>query len=373
MGDRVTETTSSSGNGGSGPAAERKPFVHLHLHSEYSLLDGGNRLDKLVARVAELGMDAVAVTDHGNLHAAVQFYEIAKRAGIKPILGVEAYVAPGDRKDRSPTGVQDGGFHLVLLAENQAGWNNLLHLCSEAYLTGFYYKPRMDRELLEQHHEGLIAINGHLGSEIAYYLNQYEQSGNESHYQQALEVARWHHKVFAPVESGARFFVELQHHVPEQNAINPHLIRLARELDLPLVCDNDSHFLRAEDHDAHDTLICISTGKLKSDQARMRYTPELYVKSPEQMWSIFGSESYNNERYGAGGCRSAGEHGAYRRHAAMWICRSVATTRLWWSLRPRPRASCPSTTTVRTSRRSDGVVQGVQRSVSRSSPRRSIA
>ena len=243
-----------------------KPFVHLHLHSEYSLLDGGNRVDKLVARVAELGMDAVAVTDHGNLHAAVHFYQTAKRAGIKPILGVEAYVAPGDRRDRSPTGVQDGGFHLVLLAENQAGWQNLLHLCSEAYLTGFYYKPRMDRELLEAHSEGLIAINGHLGSELAYHLVKHEQAGGQAqadeHYSNALEAARWQQSGFAPGEAGPRFFVELQHHVPEQLAINPHLIRLARELDLPLVCDNDSHFLRAEDHNAHDTLICISTGKL---------------------------------------------------------------------------------------------------------------
>lgn len=309
MGESVSKTTTSGmnppqegENGSAGaPAGVRKPFVHLHLHSEYSLLDGGNRLDKLVARVAELGMDAVAVTDHGNLHAAVQFYEIARRAGVKPILGVEAYVAPGDRRDRSPTGVQDGGFHLVLLAENQTGWNNLLHLCSQAYLTGFYYKPRMDRELLEAHSQGLIAINGHLGSEIAYYLQQYEQSGHESSYQQALEVARWHASVFAPVEAGPRFFVELQHHISEQIAINPHLIRLARELDLPLVCDNDSHFLRAEDHDAHDTLICISTGKLKSDEQRMRYTPELYVKSPEQMWEIFETPQYNGDRYGEAG------------------------------------------------------------------------
>jgi len=271
------------------------------LHSEYSLLDGGNRIDKLVARVAELGMDSVAVTDHGNLHAAVSFYTTAKKAGIKPILGVEAYVAPGDRRDRSPTGVQDGGFHLVLLAENLTGWNNLLHLCSQAYLTGFYYKPRMDRELLAECGEGLIAINGHLGSELAYHLNKFEQTNNDEHYQRAIEVAQWHQSVFAPTANGPRFYVEMQHHIPEQNAINPHLIRLARELDLPLVCDNDSHFLLAENHDAHDTLICISTGKLKSDEQRMRYPTELYVKSPEQMWEIFGSPSYNNEAMGQAG------------------------------------------------------------------------
>ncbi len=303
MVEKTPESPTSGTGRGSSPD---KPFVHLHLHSEYSLLDGGNRVDKLVNRVAELGMDAVAVTDHGNLHAAVHFYQTAKRRGIKPIMGVEAYVAPGDRKDRSPTGVQDGGFHLVLLAENQKGWQNLLHLCSEAYLTGFYYKPRMDRELLEAHSEGLIAINGHLGSELAYHLFRYEKSGGQAgeHYASAVEVAQWHQRVFAPVEAGPRFFVELQHHVPEQIAINKHLIRLARELELPLVCDNDSHFLLAEDHNAHDTLICISTGKLKSDEQRMKYTPELYVKSPEQMWELFATEAYNNEEIGEAGRES---------------------------------------------------------------------
>ena len=284
----------------------QQPFVHLHLHSEYSLLDGGNRLDKLVARVKELGMDSVAVTDHGNMHAAVQFYEIARRAGIKPILGVEAYVAPKSRLDKTYTGVNDGGYHLVLLAENETGWNNLLYLCSEAYLTGFYFKPRIDRELLEQHNSGLIAINGHLGSEMGEHLLSYETSGglergDVQHYEAAKESAAWHARVFADEGTGPRFYVEMQHHVLEQIAINPHLIRIAREMDLPLVCDNDSHFLREEDHDAHDTLICISTGKSKHDEQRMRYTPELYVKSPEQMWELFGAPEYNSEDVGEAG------------------------------------------------------------------------
>lgn len=282
-------------------AESAKPFVHLHLHSEYSLLDGGNRLDKLIKRVKELEMDAVAVTDHGNMHAAVSFYKQAKAAGIKPILGVEAYVAPGDRRDRTYTGVQDGGYHLVLLAENQTGWQNLLYLCSEAYMTGFYFKPRMDREILESHGEGLIAINGHLGSELAGHMLRFEETKDKAHWQKAIEVCAWHQKVFAPTPAGPRFYIELQHHVREQIAINPHLIRLARELDLPLVCDNDSHFLLEEDHDAHDTLICISTGKVKDDPQRMRYTPELYVKGPEQMWDIFDVPAYNNEELGDAG------------------------------------------------------------------------
>ena len=279
-------------------AADPRGFVHLHLHSEYSLLDGGNRVDKLVARVAELGMHAVAVTDHGNLFGAVAFYETAKRAGVKPILGCEAYVAPRGRTDRTHTGVMDGGYHLVLLAENSRGWNNLLYLASEAYLSGFYYKPRVDHELLAERHQGLIAINGHLGSELAVHLVEYEKTGDTAHWRRALDAARWHAQVFAPTDDGPRFFIELQHHVPEQIAINPHLIRLARELDLPIVCDNDAHFLLERDHDAHDSLICISTGKKKDDPARMRYTPELYVKSPEQMREIF--ESAYTEEWGGG-------------------------------------------------------------------------
>ncbi|MEM8757072.1 MAG: DNA polymerase III subunit alpha [Planctomycetota bacterium] len=301
-GDAATTDTTGSG----GAAGGDKPFVHLHLHSEFSLLDGGNRLDKLVKRVAELGMDAVAVTDHGNMHAAVLFYEAARKVGVKPIMGVEAYVAPRSRTDRTYTGVSDGGYHLVLLAENQTGWENLLYLCSEAYLTGFYFKPRIDRELLEAHSSGLIAINGHLGSEMGDHLLSYETSGglasgDPKHYEAAKESAEWHARVFADEGTGPRFYVEMQHHVQEQIAINPHLMRLARELGLPLVCDNDSHFLRAEDHDAHDTLICISTGKSKFDESRMRYTPELYVKSPAEMWALFESPEYNNADVGDAG------------------------------------------------------------------------
>ena len=276
------------------PTTERTGgFCHLHLHTEYSLLDGGNRIDRLVARVKELGMDAVAVTDHGNIHGAVEFYQKATAAGIKPILGVEAYVAPGDRTDRTYTGVQDGGYHLVLLAENETGWQNLLYLCSEAYLTGFYFKPRIDRALLETHSSGLIAINGHLGSEIGEHLLAWVNSSSDPArrdaelHAKAVESARWHAQCFADEGTGPRFFVELQHHIPEQNAINPALIELARDLDLPIVCDNDAHFLRAEDHDAHDTLICISMGKAKHDPERLHYTPELYVKSPEQMRALF--------------------------------------------------------------------------------------
>ncbi len=274
-----------------------RPFVHLHLHSEYSLLDGGNRIDRLIARVKELGMDAVAVTDHGNLFGAMAFYLAAKEAGIKPILGVEAYVAQGKRQDRTYTGNIDGGYHLVLLAENERGWKNLVYMCSEAFLTGFYYKPRIDRDLLEAHNSGLISICGHLGSEMAYPLEEYVKTGNIEHYKRARAVAEWHARVFADEGSGPRFFVELQRHVPEQNDINPHLIRIAEELSLPLVATNDAHFLRKEDHDAHDTLICISIAKNKDEKERMRYPAEVYVKSPAEMEETFeGSDEWGRWR-----------------------------------------------------------------------------
>ncbi len=267
-------------------------FVHLHLHTEYSLLDGGNRVDRLVDRVAELGMNAVAITDHGNIFGAVTFYQTCREKGVKPILGCEAYVTPPGkpRTDRTYSGGGEGGYHLVLLCENNAGWQNMLVLASEAYLTGFYYKPRIDRELLEKHSEGLIAINGHLGSEIGDHLLAFEESKDEKYWKLAVESAEWHRRVFGP----ERFYVEIQHHVRDQNAINKHLIRLARELGVPIVCDNDSHFLRAEDHDAHDTLVCISTGKKKLEENRMRYPAELYVKSPAEMRSLF-------EQYGEAG------------------------------------------------------------------------
>ncbi|MBX3388155.1 MAG: DNA polymerase III subunit alpha [Phycisphaeraceae bacterium] len=298
------------------PLPREQQFAHLHLHTEYSLLDGGNRIDKLVKRVAELGMTSVGITDHGNIFGHIAFYQTCKDKGIKPILGVEAYVTPPGkpRTDRTYSGGGEGGYHLVLLAENLTGWKNLLVLCSEAYLTGFYYKPRIDRELLAKHSEGLIAINGHLGSEIGEHLLDFERSQDQKFWDLAVESAEWHAKIFnkgvkvsgcqgaepassldtsTPRHLGtSSFFIELQHHVREQNSINKHLIKLAQELKLQLVCDNDAHFLKAEDHDAHDTLVCISTARNKDDTDRMRYPEELYVKSPREMRELF-------DQYGA--------------------------------------------------------------------------
>ena len=201
-------------------------FAHLHLHTEYSLLDGGNRINRLLDRVAELGMDIVAITDHGNLHGCVEFYHAARKRNIKPILGIEAYVARGDRRVRKTTGVQDKGDHLVLLAENEAGWRNLMKLSSDSFLQGFYYKPRMDHETLEMWSDGLIAINGHLGSSLAWHLERFVDTEDTAHWDAAVAEARWHADTFGTNEDGEPcFFVELQRNgVREQDAINPHLI-----------------------------------------------------------------------------------------------------------------------------------------------------
>lgn len=275
--------------------AQAHPFVHLHLHTQYSLLDGANRISDLVQRVKQLGMDSVAMTDHGNLFGAIELYQKARKADVKPILGIEAYVAPdvngrvSDRKDRTHTGVADGGFHLVLLAENLTGWQHLLKLSTDSYVHGFYYKPRMDKSTLTEWGDGLIAINGHLGSSIAFHLNNFVNSNSEKDWQLAVDEAKWHAEVFKPNEKGEpRFYIELQRHIDKQEAINPHLVALARELDLPLVCDNDSHFLLADDWDSHDSLVCIATGKIKDEEGRMKYPPELYVKSPKEMHDLFG-------------------------------------------------------------------------------------
>ncbi|MFZ9914846.1 MAG: DNA polymerase III subunit alpha, partial [Phycisphaerales bacterium] len=270
-------------------------FAHLHLHSEYSLLDGGNTIDKLLARVKELGMGAVAVTDHGNLFGAMEFYAAAKDAGVKPILGIEAYVAVdragkhGDRRDKTHTGEKDGGHHLVLLAEDLQGWRNLLKLSSDSFLNGFYYRPRMDKSTLAQWRDGLIAINGHLGSSIAFHLENFVRSGrDEKHWALAVEEARWHAENFAPNAKGEpRFYIELQRHVPEQEELNPWLVKLAAEVGAPLVADNAAHFLLKEDHDVHDTLCCISMQRTKDDPARLKYPESLYVKSPREMRELF--------------------------------------------------------------------------------------
>jgi len=253
-------------------------FVHLHCHSEYSLLDGANRIDDLIARALEFEQPALAITDHGNLHAAWEFQEKAKKAGIKPIIGMEAYVAPGDRRARDRVGGDRGKpyFHLVLLAQNSTGYKNLVKLSSLAYTEGFYAKPRVDRELLAKYNEGIVVSSACMAGEIAHHLQCDE-------YEQAKSVASWYADVFKD-----RYFLEVQAHDSDgQAALNKKIFSLASDLNLPVVATNDAHFLTRDDHDAHDVLLCIGLGKDFSDNNRMRYDEGLYFKSAPEISQSF--------------------------------------------------------------------------------------
>ena len=252
-------------------------FVHLHCHSEYSLLDGANRIDDLIERALELEQPALAITDHGNLHAAWGFQERAKKAGIKPIIGMEAYVAPGDRRIRArPAPGAKPYYHLVLLAQNAQGYKNLVKLSSLAYTEGFYTKPRVDRELLARYAEGLIVSSACLAGEVATHLM-------EGRYDDAKAAAAWYANTFPD-----RYYLEVQAHDSEGQArLNADIFRLADDLGLPVVATNDAHFLSAEDHDAHDVLLCIGLGKDRSDGDRMRYDRGLYFKSHTEIAEKF--------------------------------------------------------------------------------------
>ena len=254
-------------------------FVHLHTHSEYSLLDGANRIPDLLERVGALGMDSLAITDHGNLHGAWQFYAEAKARHIRPILGFEAYLAFGSRHKRErPTDAPGAYSHLVLLARNRAGYQNLIKLSSIGFLEGFYRRPRIDREALEQHHDGLIALAACLSGEVALYLRQ----GN-------YEAARASAQYFAGVFGKDGFWLEVQNHgLPEEQTVSAGMFRLGEELGLPLVVTNDAHYLKKEDAEAHDVLLAIGTGKDLDDPNRFRFVgQESYVKSEAEMRALF--------------------------------------------------------------------------------------
>jgi len=253
-----------------------KGFTHLHLHSQYSLLDGAISFDKLLKQCKKLDMDTVAVTDHGNMFGAVEFYTKAIAAHIKPIIGIEAYVAPGSRFDRTKTTIADAAYHLILLAENNIGYQNLLKLASIGYLEGFYYRPRIDKEILAELNEGLIATSGCLKGEIAVALS----NGNEK---TATAVVESYLKIFGP----DRFFIEIQKHKDDEPNTRQGLIDIAKKMGIGLVVTNDVHFLQAEDHEAHNCLCAISTGKRSDDPDRMIYPPDVFLKSPRQMRELF--------------------------------------------------------------------------------------
>ncbi len=252
-------------------------FAHLHLHTEYSLLDGACRVKELVKRLKELGQTACAITDHGVMYGVIEFYKACKAAGIKPVIGCEVYVAPRTRFDRVYD-TDSQSRHLVLLCRNETGYHNLCRLVSAGFLEGFYNKPRIDMDLLKQHHEGLIALSACLAGEIPRLIN----AGN---YAKAAEVAREMQSIFG--EDG--FYLEMQdHRLPEEQTMNAGILRLHRETGIPVVATNDAHYLTRDDADMHDVLLCIQTGKLLEDKNRMRFgTQEFYVKSEEEMRSLF--------------------------------------------------------------------------------------
>ena len=253
-------------------------FVHLHVHTEYSLLDGSNKIKEYVARVKELGMDSAAITDHGVMYGVIDFYKEAKKAGINPILGCEVYVAPGSRFDRETGHSEDRYYHLVLLAENEEGYHNLMKIVSRGFTEGYYYKPRVDKEILRQYSGGLIALSACLAGEVQKNLVR-------GLYEEAKQAAYEYQDIFGK----GNFFLELQDHgISEQQTANQGLLRLAKETGIELVATNDCHYTYAEDEKPHDILLCLQTGKKLSDENRMRYEGgQYYVKSEDEMRGLF--------------------------------------------------------------------------------------
>ncbi len=253
-------------------------FTHLHVHTEYSLLDGSNKIKEYIKRVKELGMDSAAITDHGVMHGVIDFYKEAKAAGINPIIGCEVYVAPNSRFDKELTGGDDRYYHLVLLAENNTGYANMMKIVSRGFTEGFYYKPRVDMEVLNEFHEGIIALSACLAGEVQRYITK-------GLTEEAKKAARKYEACFGK----GNYFLELQDHgIPEQQTVNTALLQMSKELDIPLVATNDVHYTYAEDEKPHDILLCIQTAKKLADEDRMRYEGgQYFVKSEEEMKGLF--------------------------------------------------------------------------------------
>jgi len=249
-------------------------FVHLHLHTQYSLLDGAIRIPDAIAKAKEFKMPALAVTDHGNLFGAMEFYTQEQSNGIKPIIGCEVYVAPGSRHDQSARAGEPTSYHLILLCENEKGYRNLCKLATQAYMEGFYYRPRIDRELLQEYHEGLLCLSGCLSGELAGRILAGDEKGS-------IETASWYRDLFTP----ERYYLEVQQNgLEHQRRVNEVLVKLARKLDIRTVATNDCHYLNEQDHRAHEALLCIQTGKKLSDTNRMSFeSSEFFFKSPERM------------------------------------------------------------------------------------------
>ena len=251
-------------------------FVHLHVHSEFSLLDGANRIKDLPVRAKELGMDSIAITDHGVMFGAIDFYKACKSNGVKPIIGCEVYVAPRTRFDKEPN-IDNKYYHLILLAKNNEGYKNLAKLVSLGFVDGYYYKPRIDKEILEKYHKGLVCCSACIGGEVA-------QNILRNDFNEAEKVALWHKNIFEE-----DYYLEVQANtMPNQILVNQKLVELSRKLDIPLVATNDAHYLKKEDSYNHEVLLCIQTGKKMTDEDRMKFeTDDFYIKSPEEMKDYF--------------------------------------------------------------------------------------
>ncbi|MCD8332605.1 MAG: PHP domain-containing protein, partial [Clostridiales bacterium] len=277
-------------------------FVHLHVHTEYSLLDGSNKITEYVDRVKELGMNAAAITDHGVMYGVIDFYKAAKASGIRPILGCEVYVAPGSRFDREQGRGDDRYYHLVLLAENNVGYANLMKLVSKGFIDGYYYKPRVDMEILNQYHEGIIALSACLAGDVQRYLAR-------GMYEDPKRAAYKYEECFGK----GNFFLELQDHgIADQTLVNQQLMRLHGETGIDLVATNDVHYTYAEDAEPHDILLCLQTGKKLSDEDRMRYEGgQYYVKSEAEMRELFSyaPEALDNTQKIANRCEVEIEFG----------------------------------------------------------------
>jgi DNA polymerase III subunit alpha len=258
-------------------------FAHLHCHSHYSLLDGASPIDKLVARAKELGMNALALTDHGNLHGALEFYQAARKAGINPIVGYEAYIAPDSRFKRDAGALKEASYHLTLLAQNRTGFQNLIKLASSAFLEGFYFKPRIDKELLTAHHEGLICLSGCVSGEFSRALLK-GTGQEEAQLAEARRIAEWFQKLF-----GERYFIEIQNNGLEiQRLAMDGAVEIARRVGIPLVATSDAHYVNREDSEAQDVLLCINTGKFRTDTNRMRMEgDQFYLRAPDEMYAAF--------------------------------------------------------------------------------------
>ena len=280
-------------------------FCHLHTHTEYSLLDGSNKIKNYVARVKELGMNSAAITDHGNMYGVIEFYKEAKAQGINPVIGCEVYVAPNSRFDRETSHGDDRYYHLILLAENNTGYANLMKIVSIGFTEGYYYRPRVDFETLEKYHEGLICLSACLAGEIPRYIVR-------GFYEEAKAVAKKYQACFGR----DNFFLEMQDHgISDQKLVNQQLLRMSEELGIELVCTNDCHYTYETDVEAHDVLLCIQTGKKVSDEDRMRYDGgQFYVKSEEQMRSLFGyaAQAVENTQKIADRCHVEIEFGNYK-------------------------------------------------------------